>query len=159
VLNIKRAQNEQLGFSLLEVLITIVIATVGLIGVAGMQVASIKMADVSNTRTIGAAHVSQIYERMAGNTTALTTYQVAYGGGGSIPDVQNWKQALAATLPNGDGAITVVETGTGCVPPPTGSEVVGCSLVTVTVRWREFRGAQEGNVTERNVEFTSTARI
>jgi type IV pilus assembly protein PilV len=154
-----RVRKGQSGFSLLEVLITIVIVAVGLIGVAGMQVAAIKLADVSNTRTIGAAYVSQIYEQMSANPTALASYNVGFGSTGSNADVQNWKQALTAALPSGDAEITVSDAGTNCVTPPAGSEVVGCNLVRVVVRWREFRGVQQGNATARNVEFVSTARI
>ncbi|MGL4230873.1 MAG: type IV pilus modification protein PilV [Casimicrobium sp.] len=128
------------GFSLLEVLITIVIVAIGVLGVAGMQVTSIKLADLAQTRTTGTILANDIVERIRANRDNVATYATTFGGG--IPaatttladrDLRAWKQMLADPIrgvPEGDGRI-VVDEDPDCT--------AGCTLVTVTVRWNEAR--------------------
>jgi type IV pilus assembly protein PilV len=150
------------GFSLLEVLITIVIVTIGLLGVAGMQIASIKLADVANTRTTGAVFVSEMFERMSGNTEGVaaipSVYDVAFGATSARTDVNAWKQNIAAALPSGDGSITVVNDPSCAELPATEVSFLRCRLVTISVRWDDFRG-KRGATQSNLVTFSSTSRI
>jgi type IV pilus assembly protein PilV len=152
------------GFTLLEALITIIVVAIGLLGVAGLQVAAIKLGDVANSRSEGIQYATDIAERMRANRPlALNGQLSAYNVGfGSTPngtdlastDIIAWKAALAR-LAQGDGRI-VVEPDT--VPPC--NSVPGkpdCALVTITVRWSEER-ALGSRATTANT-FTLTTRM
>ena len=149
------------GFSLLEVLITMIVVALGLLGVAGMQVASIKLADAADIRSKGAVFVNEIAERILTNPSNAAAYAVSLTGSVSAapagPDVTAWKASLASSLPQGKGSIQI-SPDTTC---PVGAVIVGnCLLVTISVQWDESRtkrptvGANPGLVT-----FTSTIRV
>ena len=94
------------GFSLLEVLITMVVVALGLLGVAGMQVASIKLADAADVRSKGVTFVNDIAERILTQPNSAGTYAVSFGGapaanGAGEADVIAWKASLASRLPSG----------------------------------------------------------
>jgi type IV pilus assembly protein PilV len=151
-------KTQQHGFSLLEVLITIVIVAIGLLGVAGMQVASIKLSTNADIRSQASAHVAQIYERISSNPSQASAYAVAFGASPSGPfqtQLQDWKQTLQTTLPSGDGEIVVTREPDcgGGIPTTVGSP---CTLVTVNVRWDESRTKRTGG---GDVTFTSFARF
>jgi type IV pilus assembly protein PilV len=62
----------QLGFSLIEVLIAMVIAAFGLLGLAGMQSRSLSMQIDSENRRVAAALIDQLRERVAANQEGYT---------------------------------------------------------------------------------------
>ncbi len=162
-----RAQQRSLGqqgFSLLEVLISIVVVAIGLLGVAGLQVAAIKLADTAQIRTSGAALVSNITERIRSNSSKASSYALSYG---VVPtsattqaeqDLSQWRAAIAA-LPNGDASI-IVTNDPACPALPTSSGFRACSLVTVNVRWSETRHSRSSAAGQAApVVFTATTRI
>jgi type IV pilus assembly protein PilV len=129
----------QKGFSLLEALITIVVVAIGLLGVAGMQVASIKLADLSQTRATGTVLMNDIIDRIRANRGAALDYATAFGStataGGTLAerDINAWKTLVrdpARGLSNGDGQV-VVAVDAACT--------ANCISVTVTLRWDESR--------------------
>ncbi len=63
----------QLGFSLIEVLIAMVIAAFGLLGLAGMQSRSLSMQIDSETRRIASGLIDQLRERVAANQEGYAT--------------------------------------------------------------------------------------
>ncbi|TAG05326.1 MAG: type IV pilus modification protein PilV [Betaproteobacteria bacterium] len=155
--------NERLrGFSLLEVLITIVVVAIGLLGVAGMQVAALKLTDLSSARSTGAVLTSEIIERMRANSGEIASYAAGFGAavtGSTLAatDVAAWKARLADPIrgvPGGEGRIEIASDTSGVCPaaPPFPS----CQLVTVTVRWSEQR-VRGGEATPR--EFVTVTRI
>ena len=149
------------GFSLLEVLITMVVVALGLLGVAGMQVSSIKLADAADVRSRGVVFVNDIAERILSNPNNADAYVVGLNGavtsGSASADVTAWKAALALRLPLGKGSISVADDTASCV---NDLAVPKCKLVTIVVQWDESRakrsavGANPGLVT-----FTSTIRV
>ncbi len=64
----------QRGISMIEVLVTLVIAAFGLLGLAGLQARSLSMQVDSETRRVAAALVAQLRERVTAN-------QQGYGQG------------------------------------------------------------------------------
>ncbi len=155
----RRASAE--GFSLLEVLITMVVVALGLLGVAGMQVSAIKLADAADVRSKGVVFVNDIVERILANPNNADSYAVSLSGaltsGPASADVTAWKAALALRLPLGQGSISVADDTSSCV---NDLSVPKCKLVTIVVQWDESRakrsaiGANPGLVT-----FTSTIRV
>lgn len=138
------------GFSLLEVLIALVILSVGLLGIAAMLSTTVKSNDSAYMRSQATALAYNIIDRMRANANAAQngSYDIALGtaapgsstvcnGSGANCsassladfDLSQWKQALASSangLPGGDGSIAVNSVG-------------GVFSVTVTVQWNDSR--------------------
>ncbi len=122
----------QSGFSLLEVLITVVIIAVGLMGFAGMMVKSAKNNRIAMHRSLATLYAYDIIDCMRVNRTAATNgdYNVDFGGVPTrseiaIADVNDWQTVqLPKVLPSGRGKITVAG-----------------STVTVEIQWTETVGA------------------
>jgi len=115
------------GFSMIEVLIALFVVTVGLLGIAALQLTSLRFSHNSHGRSQATFLAADIVERMRANTIQSKTgaYNVTIGSMGSCDgvcstDLQQWKASLAYLLPAGDGAI----------------EVSG-NYLTVTIQWNE----------------------
>ncbi len=150
------------GFSLLEVLITIVVVAIGLLGVAGMQVASIKLADLSQTRSTGVILANDILNRIraqssgSANGIAAEGYIVDWGAPPTAVatpydrDIRDWKLMMKDSVrgvANGDGKIEVNEDTTDC--PATNS----CRRVRIQIRWDEDR--QRGGTAQKTFELVT----
>jgi type IV pilus assembly protein PilV len=72
----------QAGVTLIEVLVTMVIVAVGLLGLAGLQVRGLAIQKDAHGRAIATQLALDIADRMRSNTGALATYTftTAYGG-------------------------------------------------------------------------------
>ena len=138
------------GFSLLEVLIALVILSVGLLGIAAMLGTTVKGNDSAYMRSQATILANNIIDRMRANpigaangdydiaigTPAPGSATVCTGGGADCDsavladyDLTQWKQTLASAsngLPDGDGGISTSQLG-------------GVNLVTVTVQWNDSR--------------------
>jgi type IV pilus assembly protein PilV len=150
------------GFSLLEVLITIVVVAIGLLGVAGMQVSSIKLADLAQTRATGVALANDIVDRIRANRGNALGYTTSFGGAPSAivtqqdRDLKEWKENMADRvfgLPEGDGSIQVQQ-------DPSCDTIAGradCFSVSVTIRWSESRVRGVAPATPK--QFTLRTRV
>jgi type IV pilus assembly protein PilV len=123
----KMSMKNNQGFSLLEVLVALVILSIGLIGVAAVQVNTMKFGQVSQQRSNASQQVMAISERMrsnlagvrAGNYTFVGTFaalpsmvpSVINCTGGctamqiSRMDLNLWLGELARALPSGRAII------------------------------------------------------
>jgi type IV pilus assembly protein PilV len=118
------------GFTLVEVLVTLVILSVGLLGVAALHTASLRNSLDSALRSQASALAADIADRMRGNRNAALagSYDIAIGSTRTVVsgsplvdrDINAWKTSLAQILPAGDGSI--VRTG---------------DVFTITVQWGE----------------------
>ena len=128
---------QQHGFSLVEVLIALVILSVGMLGIAGLYVQSMQAGRTSMFRHHAVTLAGDVADRIRANPRA----GVAYAGAGAdsncvlggvdcseaemaANDIFLWDQQAADSLPNGD--VTVVFDNT--VVPPT---------YAITVTWDE----------------------
>ncbi len=102
------------GFSLLEVLVTILVLSLGILGVAGLMNVSLKNTHSALLRAHAAQYAYDMLDRMRVNRTqALAgsydlTLAAGPPAGTSLADLDRigWLNQLA-TLPEGDGEITV----------------------------------------------------
>lgn len=101
------------GFSLIEVLVTILITSVGLLGFAGLLGKSVVSNREAYFRSQATFLSYDILERMRVNRPAAVVgaYTVAIGttpSGGTRAgdDLVGWKQLLADSFPGGDGSVT-----------------------------------------------------
>ncbi|MDP2326382.1 MAG: type IV pilus modification protein PilV [Gammaproteobacteria bacterium] len=106
-------RNKQSGTTLIEVLITVVLVSVGLLGLAGLQLTSVQNTNSAAERFEATTLARDILERMRANRQQALNglYDLAMGddpGAGGLvgDDLDAWMAALAA-LPNGDGSIAV----------------------------------------------------
>ena len=105
----------QSGVMLLEALVAILIFSLGIIALLGLQANSIIQVSQAKYRTDASYLANQIIARMWVDQTNLAKYATkGYAGR------QDWDTLVTSTLPAGDGAI----------------DVAG-NRVTVTVRWRQ----------------------
>ena len=135
-------EKHQYGFTLLEVLIALLILSIGLLGLAALQTTALRSNQMASMRTTATTLTYDIIDRMRANpkgvidgnyvintattpssppdcrTGACTTAQLA------TFDLGEWKNAIDR-LPKGTGEITQV-----AGPPP---------VSTITVRWNESR--------------------
>ena len=115
------------GFSLLEVLIALLVLSVGLLGIAGLQTISLRFNHQSYERTQATALISEMFEKISANPTAARagTFDAVTTAGafayGSCPtsctanqlanyDLFRWKSSLEdpRKLAQGQGTITRV---------------------------------------------------
>jgi type IV pilus assembly protein PilV len=138
---------KQAGFSMLEVLITIVVIALGLLGFAGLQAYSVKSNQLALNRSIATMYAYSIIDSMRANRTqALANgYDIAFGATpvGAEPaltDLGVWVKDLKDNLPNGEGKIIVNNAN---------------SLATVYIRWKENVSTNE----QKTVEFTTATNL
>jgi len=139
------APSRQTGFTLLEVLIAVLVLSVGLLGLAGLQASSLRNNHSADLRSQATILGYGIADRMRANRTAALagSYDVAYAStpsGSSIAgsDVSGWKTLLSSALPSGDGRIT--RTG---------------NIVTISVRWTGAGGKASDRGTATTFSFST----
>jgi len=128
---IRKANQDSKGFTLLEVLIALLIFSVGLLGLAGMQIQGLKFNHGAYLRSQATVLAYDILDRMRSNSTgnyAMTisdTFGASNCTGTSATcdsaamttfDKYEWKTALARTLPQGNGSVTIDTSGTTSTP-------------------------------------------
>ena len=139
------------GFTLVEVLVAVLVISIGLLGVARLVLAAVKANDSAYFRGQAAALAYSILDEMRANRAYATTspgYAVGFGayanpnvvcvgsGNTCTPaqiaqyDLYMWKQQLSAAstvttgaLPSGDGEIQMSYPATGQV------------IATITIQW------------------------
>ena len=126
------------GFSLIEVMVTVVILTLGLLGIAGLLVNGVSNASASESMAKASQLAADMADRIRANPVValsatsqyLTTYaDTPPSSPSSIAenDKKVWLEALAAQLPQGDGKITNSVSGTD-------------RKVVIEVRWSNCLG-------------------
>lgn len=126
-------KQSQSGFTMLEVLVSILIMAIGMLGLAGLMAASMRNNHGAYHRTQAVWLAYDVADRMRANRQeALAgSYNIALGaaapGGGAINavDLGQWLNAVSA-LPQGQGAVNV-------------ADLAGDRIVTITVQWNDTR--------------------
>jgi len=113
----------QRGVTLLEVLVSIVVLSVGLLGYAGLQTLSLKNNNSAYQRSQATLLTSDIVDRMRADRPNLASYSVGLGSAGSYPDVISWKLNVETALPDGDASVEVGLNG----------------IATITIQWDDNR--------------------
>lgn len=139
--------HRQKGFGLLEVLITVVILAIGLLGLAGLQATGLKYNHSAYNRSQSSILAYDIIDRMRANQVAIANYVTATATeksncmtlAGCTPfemvqnDLFEWETVIAATFAAGTGAISVDGSGTN-------------TTYTVEITWNDDRDGS-GNLT------------
>ncbi|NQV86497.1 MAG: type IV pilus modification protein PilV [Woeseiaceae bacterium] len=136
----KNTQRHQSGFSLVEVLIALVVMSVGMLGIAGLYVQSLQAGRTSMFRHHAVTLAGDVADRIRANPIAGIAYIDPVGannncvlGGADCTAVQMaandiflWKDQAQNSLPGGDVTIVLVPAA-GFVPP----------TYQITVSWTE----------------------
>ena len=133
--------NNNKGFSLVEVLIAIFILSIGLLGVAGMQVTAISANSFAQTGTVAIALAEEMVDRVRSHagtspedyhgintSNSVAAIQAAYDDP-IEGDTLAWKSRLESSLPNPVGTVSV------SVDNPTAN----ADTVTIVVSWGRGR--------------------
>jgi type IV pilus assembly protein PilV len=142
-------QRRASGFTLIEALVALVVLSIGLLGVAGMQIAGLQANQSAASRTQASYLADDIIDRMRANNTNARSgaYNIAAMGGTvagtttAALDVQAWVAELLS-LPSGQGQIQVDAT---------------TNIATVTIQWVDSRGGDSSECT--GVHLDSCAAI
>jgi type IV pilus assembly protein PilV len=107
------------GFSLIEVLIALVIMSVGMLGIAGLYVEGLRAGRTSNFRHQAVTLASDVADRIRANPRAGVDYEGPGGNNNCVlgnvdcnpaqmaaNDIQIWKDQASAMLPQGTVKIT-----------------------------------------------------
>jgi type IV pilus assembly protein PilV len=150
------------GFTMLEVLISIVVIAFGLLGIAGLQAFAIKNNHSASLRITATSMANDMIDRMKANyiavmngdynkpnsadygtavascltTAGCTSQQLAQN------DLNEWSQRLAASLPNGRGVVCLDSTphdGTTVAAPECDN--TGTTMYVVKIWWIDDRTA------------------
>lgn len=155
---VHRDLNRQHGMTLLEILIALLVLSIGLLGLAGLQATSIRNNQSAYMRSQATILTYDAIDRMRVNRTAAMSaadpYALALATNPSSLavncntstcttvqltafDLYEWTQTLANELPSGDGSITRLTVG-------------GRAIFRVIVQWDDTRGL--GALTSMQVE-------
>jgi len=151
---IYRPPTRESGFTVIEVLVSLLVLSVGMMGLASLQVVGLQNTQGGAQRAQAAFLAYDITDRMRSNTAAVTTGGYNYVGAPGAAaanavncigiaancsaaqlaafDLAQWQTLLGTYLSSGFGAIATVDNGT-----TTG--------VTVTVQWADAYTVADGN--------------
>lgn len=167
----KNTMYKQHGFSLIEALVAFLILSIGMLGIASLQLISLKAGHTAELRTVAVIKTEEMLERIRNNPESVLSYISTVGGsgvsngcndsGGSVvlcskaklakDDIYNWKLDLIANMPGGSTAsIDVLAPTAGVLPTAT---------VTVTINWQERDRTDLGEAIMTNMSYSVTAHI
>mgnify|MGYP001553747934 CR=1 FL=1 len=118
----QHSNNKEKGFGILEILITVFVLAVGLLGIASLQTLGFKASQGSYMRTIASYKAYEMIDRMranpdgvsAGSYDAITgtptatdcSQQTCNYAAMAVYDANQWNTELASLLPSGQGTVT-----------------------------------------------------
>jgi type IV pilus assembly protein PilV len=145
-MRINSSRNER-GFTLLEVLIALLILSIGLLGLAALQTVGLRSNQMAVMRTQATHQAYDMTDRMRANPVATdaSEYVITTGQspadtaatGQAMQDLTDWR-GMVQTLPGGSSSIS------RCIPPGAGANLCTAITNTVTVFWDEERKGVTG---------------
>ncbi len=143
------------GFSLIEVMVSLVILVIGLIGIFNLHVVSKRGSFESFQQTQASYYANDIINRMKLNPSQLATYAGTYSGAPTLPnpactgvalcspsqtvawDLYEWRSAFI-------GAAEVVGgQNVGGLDTPTACVTVNGNTVNVVMAWKGIRATSD----------------
>lgn len=163
--------SHQKGVSLIEVMIAFFVLSVGLLGVAGLQLSSLRDNNSALLRTRAIVLVGDMMDRIRANAAGLADYNVGLTGDGvdndchttntviaspctpsqmAQHDVFEWKRLLSDLDTSGVEPVTGLPGANARITVADDASVTGLRTVTVNINW------VEGNDTP---SFSATTQI
>lgn len=143
------------GFTLIESLIALLVLSIGLLGVAAMQLMGLRANNGAYQRTQATFLAQDIADRMRANRGAALNQQYDFNYGDTTPnvdpvaqnDITTWRTRLATTLPAGASGLP------GDDPDASIDVDPATNIATITIQWDDTKGA------EALLEFVMRTRI
>src|SRR5262245_1766458 len=138
-------RTRQSGFTMVEVLVALVVLTIGLLGIAALYLNSLQAGRTAIYRTQAVNLAADLADRIRMNRTAQDAYGILFADDPPDPvpacettggctdaelaanDLANWRQELSNVLPDGGGQVAVT--------PPAGTGEPASYVITV--QWTE----------------------
>ena len=122
--------SKQSGFSLIEVLVTVLLLSIGLLGLVALQLNGLQQNQNALQLTNATFFAYEMADRMRANRADAIADRylidfdaVAQAGTLYGDELVSWKNNLASQLPSGDGRITVAG-----------------GIYNITIRWDDSKG-------------------
>jgi type IV pilus assembly protein PilV len=150
------------GFSLLELLVTLVVLSIGLLGLGLMQTTGLGLTKTAYARTQAMMLASDIADRIRANEAAAANYvgnsattastskppctagSTCLGPAVAASDMVDWSNRLLLELPGGTGQILDANAVPAACAGNTAT-TVGVGFMRVLIHWNE---ANSGTITE-----------
>ena len=150
-------KNNQSGLGMIEILVALLILSIGLLGLAGMQVTSTKMTSMSQQKTQAMILANDMVERVRANRANAGAYDntdvssgdrcetdfTAPGGNVAANDEAEWTNSVRCLLADGRGDVSVD---------------AGDKEVTVNMQWETRMAADDDAFVEDQGKLKVTAR-
>lgn len=150
------SHSRQKGFTLLEVMVAVFVLSIGLLGLANLQVVTLKATQSADLKSQASILITDMLNRMKANQNAAYAGNYAIDIDDDPPAVQDttantdlfqWRRTVGQQLPGGTGSVA-------CPAFNPLNEFV----CTVTITWRDIQtGAANGN--DYNERATSTLTL
>jgi type IV pilus assembly protein PilV len=141
----RRTMNKNAGFTLIEVLIAMLVLEVSLLGLAGLQVTSLRNNQSAYNRSQATQLSYDLADRMRANIAGKSAYTATLPSSATAKancltttgcsftemaenDLFEWNRAVIATLPGGVGTITVA-----------------ANVFTISITWDDDRDGNDTN--------------
>lgn len=163
--------NNASGFTLIEVLVSMIVLAIGLLGLAGMQAASLKNNQSAFFRSQATQLAYDMADRMRVNREGLSNGNYNNQGAPNNPadcelnsctpaqmagyDLARWNTAIAGQLPGGSGWVCIDSTSDDGTPASPACDGNG-EAYAVKIWWTDRREAEQE--ADRIVRFVMTFR-
>ena len=144
--------NKSKGFTIIEVLVAMIILSIGVLGLGVLQLTSLQNTQSGQMKSQASIMAYDIIDSMRTNIPSVNSgsYGITlatdtpdavncYGGQAdctaaqmAISDVNHWRTTLGVSLPSGNGGIATTDLG-------------DTTLVSVTISWIDPYSAADGN--------------
>lgn len=163
----KNSMSKQRGFSLIEAIVAFLILSIGMLGIASLQMLSLKAGHTAELRTLAVIKAEEMFERIRNNPAALDSSTpasyasiVTHSGTDksctgttsfcdyadiALNDIFHWKADLKKSLPATTTASIAVDAKSATNPTAT---------VTITMYWKE-RKQEEQNMDDMSYSVTA----
>jgi type IV pilus assembly protein PilV len=129
------------GFTLVEVLIALIVLSIGLLGIAAMYVETLRANRSALVRTQAIALASDLADRIRSNRVPANNYTGSGVNAQAIADLAGWNDQVGDQLPGGTGAV-LFRAGTATTP----------ALYMIQVSWTEV-GQDDPSTYELRLEI------
>lgn len=133
--NSQTLSHRQRGLGMIEILITVLVLSVGLMGLAALQGFSLQTNQDAYLRSQATNAVYEVIDHLRANRSVVMA--------GTVPDEAELEARVATLLPDGDLEITIDSADDG--------------IVTVTVTWFDDRRTDDSDA--QQLSFSATSRV